>query len=137
MISPVQTAEISGVIPSGKTFCFIATAAFGSSESEPVLLLRQFRDAVLLQTTVGQGFVNWYYRWSPPAAEWLIENPIFRLPVLLILAPLQAFAWVCLHPLVGFVGISFGILILLSMLVFPSQLSSHLSCKIRRDQDAK
>jgi hypothetical protein len=136
MIQGVQTAEISGVIPSGKKFCFIATAAFGSSESEPVLLLRKFRDAVLLKSTLGQGFVDWYYRWSPPAAEWLIENPVFKLPVLLFLAPLQALAWVLLNPIVGVVGITSGMLLLLSILFFSAPLS-RLSSGIRRDPDAE
>ena len=34
------------------------------------------------------------------AADWLIDHPVFRFPVLLALLPLQAMAWMILHPVV-------------------------------------
>ncbi len=45
--------------------CFIATAAFGSKFTWPVVLLRQFRDQYLLQHTWGKAFVTFYYQHSP------------------------------------------------------------------------
>jgi hypothetical protein len=97
-ITPVQTAAIEGFLQ--KSGCFIATAAFGDENARPVRLLREFRDRVLLRTVAGRGFVNWYYEWSPPAAEWLTQNPWVRIPVLIMLLPVLAVAWLLLHPLV-------------------------------------
>lgn len=51
--------------------CFIATAATGSSSSWQVIELRRFRDTVLLHHPVGRTFIQWYYHWSPPAADGL------------------------------------------------------------------
>jgi hypothetical protein len=65
------------------------------------MMLRQFRDQVLLHFGLGQAFVHWYYRWSPPAADWLIDHPAFRYPVLVALKPVEAIAWLCLHPVIA------------------------------------
>lgn len=94
----VQTADIQGFLREGK--CFIATAAFRNSRVEPVLLLRKFRDEVLLQHAWGRAFVRTYYAWSPAAADWLIERPALRAPVLMALLPVQIAAWLLLHPAV-------------------------------------
>lgn len=97
-LNNVATAEIEAFLKQSK--CFIATAAFRSMDAAPVAMLRQFRDQVLLNFGLGQGFVHWYYRWSPPAAEWLIQHPEFRYPVLLALVPVEIIAWLCLRPLI-------------------------------------
>jgi hypothetical protein len=94
--SGVQTAPIQTLLNRSK--CFIATGAFRSPEAEPVMMLRAFRDQFLLHHAWGKSFVRWYYAWSPDAATWLMENPEFRGPVLMALLPLQAFAWLVLHP---------------------------------------
>ena len=110
LLNPVETASIQAFL--GKSNCFIATAAFASIESPPVLLLRKFRDEILLKTDLGTAFVHGYYRWSPGPAEWLIRHEIFRIPVLLLLAPLELFAWLCLHPsiMMSLCGIYFLVL---------------------------
>ena len=92
----VRTSAIYGFLKQGR--CFIATASHGTHESPGVRTLRRFRDEVLLKSVPGQAFVNWYYGWSPGAAEWLIEHPVARVPVLMILAPIQLIAWLSLHP---------------------------------------
>jgi hypothetical protein len=92
----VRTTSIQGLL--NKSKCFVATAAFQSPDAGPVMLLREFRDRILLPSDLGRGLVDAYYRWSPPAAEWLLENPAFRWPVLHLLAPLQLAAWLVLHP---------------------------------------
>jgi hypothetical protein len=93
---PVQTSQILGFL--NKSNCFIATAAFRDTDAGPVLMLREFRDRVLLTNLLGRAFVRWYYRNSPPAAVWLMEHPQYRGPVLIALAPLQLEAWLLLHP---------------------------------------
>lgn len=114
LISPVRTADVQAFLKRSK--CFIATATFRSEDAVPVMLLRQLRDEVLLRTSLGKSFVQAYYKWSPPAAEWLVENPLFRLPFLIWLFPLQILAWVMLHP--GIVFISLGLFSLLGPIAF-------------------
>jgi hypothetical protein len=95
-VAGVQTSQIQGFLK--KSSCFIATAAFRSTDAEPVMLLRQFRDEILLHSDSGRSFVHWYYHWSPRAAEWLMLHPVFRFPVLLALVPLEILAWLWLQP---------------------------------------
>ena len=96
LLTGVQTSAIQGFL--SKSNCFIATAAFRSIDSPPVVLLRQFRDEVLLHSSAGKAFVHWYYGWSPPAAEWLMLNPVYRFPVLWFLSELEGAVWLVMHP---------------------------------------
>jgi len=91
----------SGVSPSssgssGGGGCFIATAAYGSSLSPEVSTLREFRDRVLLKHALGQSFVEWYYRLSPPAAAFIADHESLKLAVRIGLAP---FVYAVKHPL--------------------------------------
>ncbi|MDP8314856.1 MAG: CFI-box-CTERM domain-containing protein [Candidatus Celaenobacter antarcticus] len=51
--------------------CFIATAVYDSYEAPEVLILREFRDDVLLTSTLGKIFVKFYYFVSPPFSDFL------------------------------------------------------------------
>jgi hypothetical protein len=64
--SPVPSPSNSG---GGGGGCFIATAAFGSYLDPHIIILRDFRDSYLLTNSLGQAFVNYYYRYSPPIAD--------------------------------------------------------------------
>ena len=97
---PIQTAAVEAFLQ--KNGCFIATAAFGDEQSAPVVLLREFRDGVLMKFPLGRRFVDWYYSWSPAWAQKLALHPELRLPVLMGLFYVQIFAWLCLYPLVLF-----------------------------------
>lgn len=97
-LNAVRTSQVLSFLNQSK--CFIATAAYRSPTAAPVMMLRQFRDEVLLQFGLGKSFVRWYYHWSPPAAEWLMAHSEFRYPVLVALVPLEIVAWLCLRPLV-------------------------------------
>ena len=59
----------------GKGGCFIATAVYGDSEAPEVLVLRRFRDEVLMKFLLGRGFIAAYYRLSPPIAGALRSSP--------------------------------------------------------------
>ena len=62
-------------VPSSSVGCFIATAAYGTPMAEEIQILRGFRDEYLLTNPVGQAFVDFYYKTSPPMAEFITEHP--------------------------------------------------------------
>lgn len=49
--------------------CFIATAAYGSYMHDDVMILRRFRDKILLKSSIGRKFVEHYYQHSPYFAK--------------------------------------------------------------------
>jgi hypothetical protein len=66
---------IPGASPS---FCFVATAAYGTPAAEHIDVLREFRDVVLLERSVGSQFVALYYRLSPPVADFVARSDLSR-----------------------------------------------------------
>jgi polyhydroxybutyrate depolymerase len=63
--------------PSGG-MCFMATAAYGTSTAKPLEVLREFRDDVLLESTIGSRLVDLYYQVSPPIADFMSEHGFVR-----------------------------------------------------------
>lgn len=57
-----------------KKACFIATAVYGDVESYEVKLLRNYRDESLLKSPIGRLFINFYYFFSPPIADFLKKH---------------------------------------------------------------
>ena len=82
---------------SGRTGCFIATAAFGSKFEKHVQLLRRFRNLYLMPYKVGRAFVNAYYRYSPPVANVIADHEAVRAVIRWSLLPLIGLSWMLLH----------------------------------------
>lgn len=90
---PLQSTISDSQDDGGSGSCFIATAAYGSALQPQVALLRKFRDLRLLTNAPGRAFVQWYYAWSPPRAEFIARHTAVRLLVRTALLPLVAAAW--------------------------------------------
>ncbi|MFA5646056.1 MAG: CFI-box-CTERM domain-containing protein [Candidatus Ratteibacteria bacterium] len=85
--------EPSDGIQGGGGGCFIATAAFGSAFESHVVLLREFRDTILLRNKAGKSFVAWYYYHAPQWAA-IIESHTFLKPIVrILLSPLVFLAY--------------------------------------------
>ena len=88
-----STPTLSG---GGGGGCFIATAAYGSYMEPHVMILRKFRDRFLLENSIGKAFVNFYYKYSPPIADYIAKHDSMRTAVRLSLFPVVGLSWVTL-----------------------------------------
>jgi hypothetical protein len=59
-------------------YCFIATAAYGTETTAELDVLRDFRDQVLVKSTLGSRFVEVYYKTSPPVADFIAKSDFLR-----------------------------------------------------------
>jgi hypothetical protein len=92
--SPVYNAPVS--TGGGGGGCFIATAAYGSLVEPHVKILRDFRDRFLITNIAGKSFVNLYYKYSPPLANFIAKHDNLRMIVRATLFPLVGISWVSL-----------------------------------------
>ncbi len=77
--------------------CFIATAAYGSYMEAHVQILRNFRDTFLMPSSMGRAFVSFYYRHSPPMANFIAKHDGLRTAVRVGLTPVVAFGYLALY----------------------------------------
>lgn len=110
IIDPSGLGTAPEAIPLDKLFkggdggnCFIATAAYGSPMERHVKVLRDFRDRFLVTNPVGKAFVDIYYRYSPPVADFIADNEALKASIRYGLLPFVGASWVALH--VGIVPI--------------------------------
>jgi uncharacterized repeat protein (TIGR02543 family) len=91
-----------------KKLCFIATAAYGSPLHPCVKTLRDFRDNYLIPYSLGRKIVDFYYRYSPAAANFISKNKARKIAARLILLPLIALSYTTLRfgPLITTVAIA-------------------------------
>lgn len=92
------STALDAVIDTAATvsYCFIATAAYGSHLSPQVTFLRFVRDKRLKQSMLGDLFVNrfeWlYYKFSPQVAKVMYRYPFFK----------RIMKWLLVTPIVYF-----------------------------------
>ena len=72
-------------LPNKSGNCFIATAAYGSPYSNEVLILKKWRDGILLKTYLGIKLVKFYYFCSPPLAKIISNNNFLKLIIIKLL----------------------------------------------------
>ena len=77
--------DIGSIGPGG---CFIATAAYGSALDPHLDSLRYFRDSYLLNNRPGRAIVAFYYKYSPPLANFIADRDWLRTIVRAILTPM-------------------------------------------------
>lgn len=58
--------------------CFVATAAFESSEALPVVQLRCWREDYLAHISLGRKFISFYYKNGPKLAVLLNNKPLLK-----------------------------------------------------------
>jgi hypothetical protein len=99
--TPVNSTGGNGGSGGGGGGCFIATAAYGSLLEPHVKILCKFRDQYLLTNGPGKIFVKYYYKYSPPLADFISKNDGLRAVVCVFLLPLVGLSWVILRLDVG------------------------------------
>jgi len=114
----------SGSSGSSSSNCFIATAAYGSWLDPHVLTLREFRDRHLLTNTAGTWLVEFYYRHSPPIADYIREREVLRV---IVRSGLALVIYAIEYPLAA------GLIFVLALLIRVRQ--SRKGSKQRRDLD--
>jgi len=103
----VECRDVSG-------FCFIATAAYGTPMAGEIEILHEFRDEYLLTNPVGRAFVGFYYKVSPPIAEFITEHPSLKPIVRAGLLPVVAMSTVVVNTTPAEKAAILGLLVLVS-----------------------
>lgn len=81
--------------------CFIATAAYGAPLGRHLESLRGFRDRHMITNGPGRAMVRFYYRYSPPLADFIAERDWLRAMVRGLLTPI---VYTIEYPLVAAIG---------------------------------
>jgi len=77
-INKHKPGDVGSAGPEKKSGCFIATASYNSAYSSEVLVLKSFRDVILLNSRIGRGFVRLYYTYSPAIAGVIRSSNMLR-----------------------------------------------------------
>jgi hypothetical protein len=58
--------------------CFIATAAYGTPFAKEVLIMKRWRDNKVNKSYYGRKCIKYYYKYSPPMANYIRNKPNFK-----------------------------------------------------------
>jgi hypothetical protein len=100
-VSAVPAEDTTDGTTGGNQACYIATAAYGSYLDPHVMALRNFRDRYLITNAPGRALVAFYYRTSPPVADFIARHEAARTAVRLALTPV---VYGVEYPLLGGLG---------------------------------
>lgn len=109
--------------------CFVATAAYGSQMEPHVKILREFRDSLQLNNSIGKSFVRIYYTYSPPIADFIAKHNNLRAITRLSLLPVVGMSWVALK-----LGL-FSTLAMMVFLIFGIMYFSLFRKKLKKQID--
>jgi len=113
----VRFDDIGFWVPASGSYCFIATAAYGTPMAEEIGILRQFRDEYLLTNPMGNALVDLYYRVSPPIAEFITAHPSLKPIVRTGLVPAVAMSTAVVNTTPVEKAAIAGLLVLISVIV--------------------
>lgn len=122
----VDNKEAAVSVPS---MCFIATASYGLDSGE-VGALCAFRDNVLMKFELGRDFVDTYYKYSPPIADFIRENEALKSVVRTGLKPVVMIAEYAMNEEIRAEGI-------VSFLVLMACGASGSAVLVRLDKNRK
>jgi len=88
--------------------CFIVTATFGRKTHRAVKSFSWFRDHFLIHSHIGASMVRRYYRYSPPLARFISDNPFLRILSFFLLFPLWIFVEMLRNTALALVALSIG-----------------------------
>jgi ribosomal protein L37AE/L43A len=78
--------------------CFVITATMGDEGAFPVVVLRHYRETVLLPSSAGQPLVAWYEKHGPELAALIEKSTVLRLiSFALVVVPATLFALLALR----------------------------------------
>ncbi len=83
--------------------------------ADKVVILKSLRDNVLLQHSLGKKFINYYYKVSPPIADFIGEHEALRTVVRWSLLPVVGVSWLALK-----IGLGFTFVLLISLLILAN-----------------
>jgi 5'-nucleotidase/UDP-sugar diphosphatase len=93
---PNIPARYAGIENRMQKACVVATVSYGSPAEENVSLLRDFRDKILMKSSVGRKFVDLYYTYGPQVAQTIAQSEWLKAMVRILLLPLVGVAKVLL-----------------------------------------
>ncbi len=70
--------------------CFIATAAYGTTQVDEIIRLCRFRDKYILATTPGKFLVGSYYKISPPLSRFIRRKTITKCAIRVLIKTILA-----------------------------------------------
>ncbi len=96
--------------------CFITTVTAGTDMEWQAQILREFRDELLLNNSLGRKIVNLYYKNSTGVTNYLREHSSAKAAIMYALIPVSSAAYLSLH--LNPVAFFFVVVLLLSVTVY-------------------